>query len=108
MKDQIAAQVEFALRSKTLSPDLALAETAGNRANDNTRITAISIKLKESGSAEMEYAEFRMIIESFDGKFEFMIGEDDHFLNLLKTVSSDRVYMPFGSFKAGGVRIKFF
>ena len=108
MNDQMAAQFQFALRYETMSPDLALTETAGNRAIDNARITAISMKLKDNGSAEMEYTEFRMIIESLDGKFEFLIGEDDRFINLLKTVYGERVYIPLGYFKAGGIRIKFF
>ena len=108
MKDQMAAQFQFALRYETMSPDMALAETAGNRAIDNARITAISMKLKDSGSGEMEYTEFRMVIESLDEKFEFIIGEDDRFFNLLRTVYGDRVHMPFGYFKAGGARITFF
>ena len=65
---------------------MALAETAGNRAIGNARITAISMKLKDSGSREIKYTEFRMIIESLDRKFEFMTGEDDRFINLLRTV----------------------
>jgi hypothetical protein len=108
MKDQMAAQFQFTLRYETMSPDMALAETAGNRAIDNARITAISMKLNDSHSGKMEYNEFRMIIESLEGKFEFMVGEDDRFINLLKTVYGDRVHMPVGYFKAGGARIKFF
>ena len=94
MKDPMAAQFQFALRYETMSPDLVLAETTNNRAINNARITAIRMKLKDSGSRHMEYTEFRMIIESLDGKFEFMIGEDDRFINLLRTVYGDRVHMP--------------
>jgi hypothetical protein len=108
MKDQMAAQFRFALRYETMSPDQSLAETPGNIAIDNTQITAIHMKLKDSGSGDMEYTEFRMIIESAGGKFEYLIGEDDRFINLLKTVYGNRVHMPFGYFKAGGVRLKFF
>jgi hypothetical protein len=56
----------------------------------------------------MEYSEFKIIIESPGGKSEYMIGEDDRFINLLKMVYGERVHMPFGYFKAGGVRLKFF
>ncbi len=108
MKDQMAAQFRFALRYESMSPDQSLAETPGNIAIENIQITAIHMKLKDSGSGDMEYTEFRMIIESAGGKFEYLIGEDDRFINLLKTVYGDRVHMPFGYFKAGGVRLKFF
>lgn len=108
VKDQMAAQFQFAHRYQTMSPDLTLAETAGNRAIENIRITAISMKLKESGSGETGYTEFMMTIESLEGKFEFMIGEDDRFINLLRTVYGDRLHMPAGYFKVGGARITFF
>jgi hypothetical protein len=108
MKDQMAAQFQFARRYDTMPPDQALAETAGNRAIDNGRISSISMKLRDTGSGEMEYMEFKMVIDSADGKFEFMIGEDDRFINLLKHVYGERVHMPFGYMRAGGVRIKFF
>jgi hypothetical protein len=106
VKDQMAAQFRFALRYETMSPDQALAETAGNFTIENPQITAISLKLNDSG--EMEYSEFNIIIESSGGKFEYLIGEDDRFINLLKTVYGERVHMPFGYFRAGGVRLKFF
>jgi hypothetical protein len=106
VKDQMAAQFRFALRYETMLPDQSLAETAGNFAIENTQITAITLKLNDSG--EMEYTEFKIIIESSGGKFEYLIGEDDRFINLLKTVYDERVHMPFGYFRAGGVRLKFF
>jgi hypothetical protein len=106
VKDQMAAQFRFALRYETMSPDQALTETAGNFAIENPQITAISLKLNDSG--EMEYSEFKIIIESSGGKSEYLIGEDDRFINLLKSVYGERVHMPFGYFRAGGVRLKFF
>ena len=108
MKDQMAAQFQFALRYELMSPDQSLAETPGNIAIDNTHITAITMKLRDSGSGDIEYTEFRMMIESAGGKSEYMIGEDDRFINLLKTVYGEKVHMPFGYFKAGGIRLKFF
>jgi hypothetical protein len=66
------------------------------------------MKIMESGSGDTEYTEFRMLIESAEGKFEYLIAEDDRFINLLKTVYGEKVHMPFGYFKAGGVRLKFF
>jgi hypothetical protein len=106
VKDQMAAQFRFAIRYETMSPDQSLTETAGNFAIENPKITAISLKLNDSG--EMEYSEFKIIIESSGGKSEYLIGEDDRFINLLKSVYGERVHMPFGYFRAGGVRLKFF
>jgi predicted amidophosphoribosyltransferase len=108
MKDQLAAQFRFAVRYETMNPDMALAETPGNLAVENARITAITMKLRDTGSGEMEYTEFRMIVESAEGKFEYMMAEDDRYINLLKQVYGDRVHMPFGYFKVGAARIKFF
>jgi hypothetical protein len=108
MKDQLAAQFRYAVRYETMNPDRALAETPGNLSVENARITAIRMKLKDTGSGDVEYTEFRMVVESADGKFEYMMAEDDRFVNLLKQVYGDRVHMPFGYFKLGGSRIKFF
>ena len=108
MKDQMAAQFQFAQRYETMHPDQALAETPGNRALPNERISSVSLKLRDGGSGDVEYMEFKMVIDSADGKFEFMIGEDDRFINLLKHVYGEKVHMPFGYLRAGGARIKFF
>jgi hypothetical protein len=56
----------------------------------------------------VEYTEFRMAIKSADGKFEYMIAEDDRYVNPLKQVYGDRVHMPFGYLRAGAAPIKFF
>jgi len=108
MKDQLSAQFRYALRYETMNPDMALAETPGNIAIENARITAIKMKLRDTGSGNMEYTEFKMIIESSDGKFEYMMAEDERFINLLKQVYGDRVHMPFGYIRVGAARIKFF
>jgi hypothetical protein len=108
MGDQLAVSFQFGQRYETMSPDQALAETPGNFAIDNTRISGINMKLKDKGGGDnFEYHEFKMIIESADGKFEFRIAEDDRFINLLKRVYGDKVRMPFGYASSGGVRIKF-
>jgi hypothetical protein len=56
----------------------------------------------------VEYTEFRIAVESADSKFEYMIAEDDRYVNLLKQVYGDRVHMPFGYFRVGAAHIKFF
>ena len=108
MKDQISAQFRYAVRYETMNPDMALAETPGNISVGNERITAVSMKLRDTGSGDMEYTEFRMTVESADGKFEYMIAEDDRYIILLKQVYGDRVHMPFGYIRLGVAHIKFF
>ena len=108
MKDQLSAQFGYAVRYETMNPDLALAETPGNIAVENARITAINMKLRDTGSGEVEYTEFRMSVVSADGTFEYLVAEDDRYTGLLKQVFGDKVHMPFGYFRVGVTRIKFF
>jgi len=108
MKDQMSAQFRYAVRYETMNPDMALAETPGNLAVENARITAIKLKLRDTGSGEVEYTEFKMVVESADGTFEYLMAEDDRYVNLLKQVFGDKVHMPFGYMKLGAARIKFF
>ncbi|HSQ93800.1 MAG TPA: hypothetical protein VLL74_05870 [Methanoregula sp.] len=108
MKDQLTAQFRFAVRYETMDPDKALAETPGNLAVANERISAITMKLKTGGSDETEYNEFGMTVESADGEFGYMIAEDDRYIALLNEGYGDRVHMPSGYFRVGGARIQFF
>ena len=108
MKDQLSASFRYALRYETMNPDLALAETPGNVAVENARVSAINLKVKTSGSDDAEYTEFKISIETADGRFEYLMAEDDRFTNLLKQVYGDKVHMPFGYLKIGAARIKFF
>ena len=103
----VSAAVANATPTKvTLTYDQALLETPGNVAIENSRISAIKMQLKDSGN--QNYQEFKMVIESMDGKYEVIIAEDERFTNLLKTVYGDRLHMPPGYFSKAGVRIKFF
>jgi hypothetical protein len=109
MQDQLAASFGFAQQYETMAPEQVIRETPGNVAIENSRISAIKMKLKEQkSSGTMGYHEFSMVIESMDGKFEYMIAEDERFTNLLKLVYGERLHMPFGYFSKAGVRIKFF
>lgn len=105
---QLSASFGFGKRYESMSSDAALAETPGNFAIDNTSITAVKISLLGTASSTTEWEEFRMIIESLDGKFEYIIAQDDRFTPLLQTAYGDRVKMPLGLFSAGPVRVKFF
>ena len=104
---QMTVAFQYCQKYETMPPEFALAETNGNRAIENVRISAVNMKEK-SNRDSIEFAEFIMTVQSADGKFEFHIGEDDRFINILKAAYGDKVHMPFGYFKAGGVRIKFF
>jgi hypothetical protein len=106
VQDRMAVTFGFALRYERMVPDQVLVETPGNVAIQNSRISAIKMQLKDSGNTH--YHEFKMVIESMDGKSEYMIAEDERFTNLLKTVYGDRLHMPPGYFSKAGVRIKFF
>jgi hypothetical protein len=108
VQDQLAASYQFSLRYETMHPEQTLAETPGNFALENTRITAIHLKLKGGDSDDNSAREFRIIIESMDGKFEYVIAENERFVNILKAAYSDRVHMPFGYFSVGAARIKLF
>ena len=108
MAHQMSAFFRYCQRYETMPPDLILAETQGNRAIENARISAVNIKVKGGPEGSSEYNEFIMTLVSADGKFEFHIGEDDRFINILKTAYGDRVHMPFGYFRVGGARISLF
>ena len=60
------------------------------------------MKLRDTGSGEVEYTEFKMSVVSADGTFEYLMAEDDRYINLLKQVYGDKVHMPFGYFKGRG------
>jgi hypothetical protein len=107
-KDQMAASFQFPLRYETMPPEQALAETPGNFALENARITAIHLKLQGGDSDDNSAREFRIIIESMDGKYEYVIAENERYVNILKAAYSDRLHMPFGYYNVGGARIKLF
>jgi hypothetical protein len=104
---QMTVAFQYCQKYETMPPEFALAETNGNRGIENMRISAVNMKEK-SNRDSIEFAEFIMTVQSADGKFEFHIGEDDRFINILKAAYGDRVHMPLGYFRAGGVRIKLF
>jgi hypothetical protein len=107
MTHQMTVAFQYSQKYETMPPEFALAETNGNRAIENVRIFAINMKEKPNRDS-IEFSEFIMTVQSTDGKFEFHIGEDDRFINILKTAYVEKVHMPVGYFKAGGVRIKLF
>jgi hypothetical protein len=106
MGDQVAAQFQYAKRYETLSADAALAETPGNTAIENASITSLDLRLFSDDDST--YSEFGLTIRSGAGKTEFRIGEDDRFINTLKAAYGDRVHLPAGYFRPGGMKIKFF
>jgi len=107
MGDQMAAQFQYARKYEFMAPDAVLAETPGNTAIENGAISAIDLRLL-SDNDNASYGEFNMTIKSSAGKAEYRIGEDDRFINILKTAYGDCLHMPRGYFRAGGVKIKIF
>ena len=105
---QMSIAFQYCKKYETMPPDLALAETKGNRAIENVRISAIGMKETPAHKGQVEYHEFVMTVQSADGKFEFYIGEDDRFITILTATYGDRVHMPPGYTRAGGVRIELF
>ena len=105
---QMSVAFHYCQKYETMPPEFALAETKGNRAIENLRITAVNMKEKPTHKGSMEYQEFIMTVQSADGKFEFYIGEDDRFINILKAAYGDKVHMPSGYFRASGARIELF
>ena len=105
---QMTVAFQYCQKYDTMPPEFVLAETKGNRAIENLRISAVNLKEKPTHKGSMEYQEFIMTVQSADGKFEFHIGEDDRFINILKAAYGDRVHMPQGYFRDGGVRIELF
>jgi len=105
--DQMAAMFRYAIRYETMPPDAALAETPGNFALENSQISVVDLSLKDHEDSS-QYNEFKMVIKSAGGKFEFRIAEDERYINILKAAYGAKVSMPFGYHKIGGVRIKFF
>jgi len=108
MAHQMSASFQYCRKYETMSLDLALTETKGNRAIENVRISAVDLKEKPAHQGSLEYQEFIMTVQSADGKFEFHIGEDDRFITILKAAYDDRVHMPSGYFRVGGARINLF
>jgi len=104
--DQMGAQFQYARRYELMAPDVILAETPGNTALENAAISAIDLRVLSDD--DTGYSQFVMTIKSSAGKAEYRIGEDDRFTNILKTAYADRVHMPFGYFRVGGMKIKFF
>ncbi|MFA6226566.1 MAG: hypothetical protein WC620_10440 [Methanoregula sp.] len=99
---------QYCQKYETLSPGFALAETKGNRALEIVRVSAVTIKERPTPEDYFEYQEFIVTLVTADGKFVFYIGEDNRFINILKTAFGDKVHMPFGYFRVGGARIKLF
>ena len=108
MMHQMSAMFQYSQRYYDMPPEKALTENPANKAIGNRSISAINMKVQESGSGGAEYSEFRMVIEGQDGKYEFMIAEDERFTNLLKEVYGDKLHMPIGYFSKAGMRIKLF
>jgi hypothetical protein len=91
-----------------MNPEVILSETPGNRAIDNSQISAINIKVHDMLNRNLKENEFKIIIESAQGKIEYIIPQQEQFTAMLKDVYGERLHMPFGYISAFGVRGKLF
>jgi hypothetical protein len=106
--DQLKATFLYSQKYLSMEPNTVLAETPGNFALDNRGISEVKLKLKEiSRGQDVEVHEFELEVSSAQGKYEFRMGEQNEFVNLLKQVYGERVKMPFGYF-SHGVNVKLF
>ena len=96
---QINLPGQFMERYYSMTPDEIISETPGNRAIDNVQISAIKLK---GGQGLIQLpnnvreGQFKMIIESTQGKIELTIPEKKHLTSMLKDVYGDKLHMPFG------------
>ncbi len=86
MKDQLSAQFGYAVRYETMNPDTALAETPGNLAVANDRITRDQsetqrYRLRRHGLHGVQ----DVGIQSADGTFEYLMAEDDRYVEPAQT-----------------------
>ncbi|MCX6692216.1 MAG: hypothetical protein NTW33_09275 [Methanoregula sp.] len=49
-----------------------------------------------------------LTLTTIDGKFGFLIGEDERLIELLRQAYGTKVHLPFGYVSSIGVRIKYF
>lgn len=106
MGDQMAAQFQYAKRYEGMVPDAVLAETPGNTAIGNESVTAVDLRLHDEENAA--HTELGLAIRTATGKIELRIAEDERFIACLKAAYGDRVHLPAGYPRFGGVRIKLF
>jgi hypothetical protein len=107
MADQMSAMFQYAVRYETMAPEAIIAETPGNFTLENSQVSVVDLSIKNEDESS-GYSEFKMVIKSTGGKFEFRIAEDERYINILKAAYGDKVKMPFGYHKVGALRIKFF
>ena len=108
-KDQLAAHFQYSQRYFSMAPEQIIAETPGNRAIENAQISAIKLKGGQgiiNIPTSTPEGEFKMIIESSQGVFEYMIPEEKRFTSMLKDVYGERLHMPFGYIAPISINIK--
>lgn len=105
--DQIKASFGYTKKYLTMDPAAIIAETPGNFAIDNNSITEIKLKNSYLNKDNTRY-EWEVHINSYTGKYEFRMDNNNDYIELLKKVYADRVKLPFGYFSKGGLKVKLF
>jgi len=106
--NQLSATFQYAVQYENMNPETIIAETPGNFALENSQIGVVDLSLKGESDDTSQYSEFKLVIKSAGGKFEFRIAEDERYINILKAAYGAKVKMPFGYHNVGALRIKFF
>ncbi|HNX17310.1 MAG TPA: zinc ribbon domain-containing protein [Methanoregula sp.] len=96
MGDQMAAMGAYTRRYLAMSPESILLEVPGNSAIENQRIMAVKITIRESEDSKDTY---KLLVQSGDGKSEYVIPEYNEASELLKRVYGDRADVPGGASK---------
>jgi hypothetical protein len=94
--DQLKATWGYSQKYLNMAPQAILAETPGNFEFYNNTINQIKVKAKND--PEESRNDLEVEIHSTAGKYEFHMGENNEYINLLKQVYGDRIKMPFAYF----------
>ncbi len=103
--DQLKATSNFSRRYYEMSPPDILSETQGNFAIPNGTIEEVRLKLKDLGR-QTNRREFEIEVRSKSGKYEFRMDENNDYIDMLKQTYGERLKMPFGYIRSGGLRFK--
>ena len=98
-KELFLVRSQFSQRYFSMTPDQIISETPGNRAIDNAQISAIKLKGGQgiiNMPTNVPEGEFKMIIDSSLGVFEYFIPEEKRYSSMLKDVYGEKLHMPFG------------
>ena len=102
--DQLKASAFYSSRYYNMDASAVLSETQGNFAVQNSSVSEVKLKLKDTGN-QSNLREFEIEIKSSSGNYKFRMDKNKDYVKHLKQVYGDRVKTPMGYF-GGGLHIK--